>query len=182
LGVFGAFKYPHNALNFSAYVLQNGVRIPIDQHIVKLKRSEFDIIVDMPNKEGVFINISYSSNTYNGALKNTPVNDLKGFTEVAFFELWKNQNQELLVSDIQPNFWFIDSRANHRFSSYEWVNNRYISTRKVSKIYDTNKNIGYNVTEAKKPLYLTFIQFDSEGDNFRKKELMRTEFKIEWID
>tara|TARA_R110002050_G_scaffold297339_2_gene458633 strand:+ start:49555 stop:50184 length:630 start_codon:yes stop_codon:yes gene_type:complete len=172
--------YPKS--NFSAYIIQNGKRLPIDKHVVQLKREPFEVVVDMPDKNGVFVNVSFNAGTYNGALRNVQVADLKGFQNVAMYEVWKNPNQELLVSDDQPSYWFIDSRINHRFSYYDWVNNRYIGTREVQYVYDVNMNIKYEIKDVKKSLYLTFIQFYTENENYRAKELMRHEFKIEWIN
>lgn len=173
-------KFP--AHHFKAYIVQDGKQLPINYHVVDVKRKPFQIVVDMPDKEGVFVNVSFSKNTYKNALKNVPFKDLNGFSESAIYEVWKNPNNELLVSNTKPSFWFIESRLNHRFSDYEWVNNRYICTRQVNAIYDVNLHKEVDFRDLSTPMYLTFIKFKKIGDDFRGEELMRHEFKIQWID
>jgi len=173
-------KFP--AHHFKAYIVQDGKQLPINYHVVDVKRKPFQIVVDMPDKEGVFVNVSFSKNTYKNALKNVPFKDLNGFSEAAIYEVWKNPNNELLVSNTKPCFWFIESRLNHRFSDYEWVNNRYICTRQVNTIYDVNLHKEVDFRDLSTPMYLTFIKFKKIGDDFRGEELMRHEFKIQWID
>jgi hypothetical protein len=172
-------KFPVH--HFIAYIKQNGKQLPINYHVVKVKREPFEIVVDMPDKEGVFVNISFSKNTYKNALKNIPFDNLQGFSEPAIYEVWKNPNKELLVSNTRPCFWFIESSLNHRFSNYEWVNKRYICTRKVDAIYDINKHKAIEFKDLDTPIYLTFIKFKKIGDNYRAEELMRHEFKVEWV-
>lgn len=173
-------KFP--AHHFKAYIVQDGQQLPIKYHVVQVKRKPFQIIVDMPDKEGVFVNASFSKNTYKNALKNVPFKDLNGFSEAAIYEVWKNPNKELLVSNTKPCFWFIESRLNHRFSDYEWVNKRYICTRQVDVIYDVNVHEEVDFKQLDAPMYLTFIKFKKIGEDFRGEELMRHEFKIEWVD
>ncbi len=180
--ILGATPPKFPAHHFKAYIVQDGKQLPINYHVVEVKRKPFQIIVDMPDKEGVFVNASFLKNTYKNALKNVPFKDLNGFSEAAIYEVWKNPNNELLVSNTKPCFWFIESRINHRFSDYEWVNKRYICTRQVDVIYDVNVHEEVDFKQLSVPMYLTFIKFKKIGEDFRGEELMRHEFKIEWVD
>jgi hypothetical protein len=168
--------------HFKAYIIQNGIQLPIEQHVVKLKRAPFQIVVDMPDKEGVFISASFNSGTYKQALKNVSSSKLNSFSEVAIYELWKNPNNELFVEGTHPQFWFIDSPSKSRFNSYEKVNGRYICNRSVDHFYDMDAHIEIPVSETNRPLFLTFIKFSVEGENYRSQELMRHSFKVEWED
>jgi hypothetical protein len=172
--------YPKH--HFNAYIIQDGKQLSIDQHVVKVKRAPFQIIVDMPDKKGVFVSASFFRDTFKQALRNVSSNDLPGFSKEALFELWKNPNNELLVSSNNPNFWFIETPANHRFSSYEYVNNRYLCSRTVDFIYDIDMHKNKSLANMDMSLYLTFIKFEPDEENYRSKELMRHEFKIEWVD
>lgn len=168
--------------HFSAYIMQDGQQIPIDQHIAKVRRAPFSIVIEMQDKEGVFVSGSFNSSTYSQAIKNIPSNKLEGFKKEAIYELWKNPDNELLIEGQNPNFWFIDSPTEHRFSSYEKVNGWIICERKVSHFYDLEKHQRLELSNVSKPLYLNFIKFKQEGENYRSLELMRHGFKIEWID
>ena len=170
---------PHH---FMAYIIQDGKQLPIEKHVVQAKKSPFQIVIDMPETKGVFVSASFKPNTYNPALKNVEVSKLPGYKDVAIYELWKNPNNELFVEGSTPSFWFINSPSKHRFSYYEKINNRFICTREVEKFYDLDKHNEISFSKIKNSLYLTFVKFEREGDNYRSKELMRHNFKIEWID
>lgn len=170
---------PHH---FMAYIVQDGKQIPIENHIARLQKAPFQVVVDMPGKEGVFVSVSQKSQTYNMALKNVTVDKLPGFQDSAVYELWKNVNNELLIGGAQPNFWFIETAAKHRFNSYEKINGRYICHRNVDKIYDIYANTEIPIKSISGKLYFTFIKFEEQGGNVRYKELMRHNFKVEWID
>jgi hypothetical protein len=167
---------------FMAYIVQDGVILPIDEHVVKVKKKPFVIVLDMPDKSGVFVNAAFQSSTFNSALRNAETSSLKGFDEVAMYESWGNPLAEVLISQNRPMFWFIDSRANNRFSDYEHVNERYLCNRNVKVFYDTKEHVEIPIQQMRKPVFITFLKFSAEGENYRKKELMRHEFKIEWID
>lgn len=167
---------------FMAYIVQDGVVLPIDEHVVKVKKKPFVIVVDMPDKTGVFVNSSFHSSTFNSALKNAKTSSLRGFEEVAMYESWGNPWNEILISQNRPMYWFIDSKAKNRFSDYEHVNERYLCNRNVEVFYDTKEHLEIPAQQMDKSVYFTFLKFSVEGDNYRKKEVMRHEFKIEWVD
>ena len=167
---------------FMAYVVQDGVRLPIDEHVVKVKKAPFEIVLDLPNKQGVFVHVSYNKTTFNRALRNEDLTNLPGFEKTAIFELWNNPDKNLLLADNQPMYWFIESKSKARFSSYEIINDRHICERKVSNIYDVDTHERRDLSTMSSPVYVTFLKFDEQGKNYRYKEVMRHEFKIEWVE
>jgi hypothetical protein len=169
-----------NNLHFSAYVIQDGKQLPIDQHIVRAKKSPFQIVIEMNDGRGVFVSSSLKSSTYNQAIRNVSPEKLNGFKDMANYELWKNPLNELLIEGSGPNFWFIDSPSKHRFSFYEKVNGKFICTRQVDYLYDLKKHEVIPLASISKPLYFTFIMFASKEEDYRHVELMRHGFKIEW--
>ena len=88
----------------------------------------------------------------------------------------------MLISKTKPNFWFIETAAKSRFSSYEKVNGRYICSREVEQLYDVDLHKKVPLGEVKGDVYFTFIKFEANGENIRNRELMRHNFKIKWID
>ncbi len=172
----------YTAHHFMAYIVQDGKQIPIENHIAKVKKAPFKVVVDMPDKTGVFVNISNEGGTFHSGLKNVSASKLKGFSKPAIYEYWKNSNKELLISKTKPNFWFIETAAKSRFSSYEKVNGRYICSREVEQLYDVDLHKKVPLGEVKGDVYFTFIKFEANGENIRNRELMRHNFKIKWID
>ena len=173
-------QYPPH--HFSAYIVQDGKRLYTYHQVVKVKRKPFNIVVDMPDKEGVFVSIAFNRKTYKAALDNVIWTDLMGFKNAALPEMWGNPNNELLVSDFSPYYWYIESKVNNKFSSYQRINNRYVCRRRVEVLYDMDVHKYRKLEDIGMSLYFTFLKFRVEGDNARAEELMRHEFKIEWID
>ncbi len=173
-------QYPEH--HFAAYVMQDGVRLNTDHQVVKVKRKPFVIIVDLPDKEGVFVNISFNNNTFNQALENIPVRKLDGFKNTGLPELWRNPNGEIFVSDESPCYWFIETKYINKFSEYQYINKRYYCRREVFRFYDMDVHEEKHLYSMISPVYFTLIKFKSIEDNKRSSELMRHAFKIEWID
>jgi hypothetical protein len=173
---FGQYP-PHH---FSAYVVQNGVHLETHLQEVVVKRAPFTVVVDCPDSEGVFVNVSFEKKTFKGALENVPVWKLPGFYNTALPELWNNPDGELFVAYAYPMYWFIESPKKHRFTLFQKINNRYVCERNVEKLFDMDFRQEIRIEDVTQPLYFTFIKFEVEGDNARVKELMRHEFMIVW--
>ena len=167
---------------FMAYVIQGGKQLYIDKHVVKVKKAPFQVVVDMFEKDGVFVYASFNGETYEKGIQNTSVQNLYGFKNTAIYEVWKNPNEELCIDGNSPNFWFIDSPTKHRFTSYENINGRYLCVRNINHFYNMKTGQEIDVKNVNGPLYFTFIKFKQEGANYRSKELMRHGFKIELED
>jgi hypothetical protein len=60
------------------------------------------------------------------------------------------------------------------------VNGKYICSRQVNSFYDLKRHETIAISAINKPLFLTFIKFESKGEDYRYLELMRHGFKIEW--
>ena len=180
--VIGYAKAQYPPHHFSAYIVQDGKRLSTYHQVVKVKRKPFEIVVDMPDKEGVFVSIAFNRKTYNKALENGVWQDLLGFKNPALPELWGNPEKELLVSDFSPYYWYIESRLKNKFSGYDKINNRYVCSRTVDVLYDVDVHKQRPLETIGMSLYFTFIKFRVEEDNARAEELMRHHFKIQWID
>lgn len=172
----------NNPYRFSAYIVQNGKQLYIDEHVVKVKKEPFQIVMDLPDRDGIFVNASFSDKTFNQLLTNVPWKKISGFSEVAIQEVWNNPTGELMVSKTRPSYWFIHSEKHHRFTSYEFLNERYLCIRDVNFLYDMETKKEVAIKDVNRPLYLGFIKFATLEDNRRASEIMRHEFKIEWID
>ena len=172
----------YEEVRFSTYIVQNGKRLEINQHVVEVKRASFEIVFDLPDSEGIFVNSSFNPKTYQQVLSNVPVKSISGFSKTAMVEMWKNPNGELLISNTKPSFWFINSAKEHRFSSYHKLNERFICTRKVAVLYDVDNHKEIKLSEVNLPLYLSFIKYIPNSENSRGREMMRHELKIVWTD
>lgn len=183
LGVMCIGAIPsYEEVRFSTYIVQNGKRLEVNQHVVEVKRSSFEIVFDMPDSEGVFVNTSFNPKTYQQVLSNIAVKNIQGFKSTAMAEMWRNPNGELLVSDNKPSFWFIDSAKKHRFSSYHKVNERFLCERHVDVLYDVDNHKGITLSSVIQPLYLSFIKYIPNSEGTRGREMMRHELKIVWVD
>ena len=182
LPIFFGSHTLNNPYRFSAYIVQDGEKLYIDEHVVKVKKAPFQIVMDLPDREGVFVNASFSEKTFNQLLTNVRWEKISGFSKVAIQEVWNNPTGELIVSKTQPCYWFIHSERHHRFTSYEHLNERYMCIRDVNFFYDLENKKEVAIEDVNTPLYLGFIKFATLGENRRASEIMRHELKIEWIE
>jgi hypothetical protein len=165
---------------FSAYVMQYGKKVPIQDHALTLARDSFSVVIDMPTKEGVFVHASFNSDTYYMVLDNVPYAQIPNFQPVALFEMWNNPYQELIVTNERPQYWFIESSKKHRFSYYNNINGRYLCVKNVHQLYDPEQQMVVPLNQVKQPLFLSFISFSTAGGNRRVDEIMRHELIIRW--
>lgn len=167
---------------FSAYVVQHGKKIEIKDHALTIYRDTFEIVVDAPNRGGVFVHVSFYDSTFVAVRDNKPFNKISNFQSPAIFEMWGNPYHELLICENKPQYWFIDSPRKHRFNHYEQRNGRYLCTKVIGQVYDVDYQTVIPLMMLDVPLYLSFVSFRLSGDDRRAEEIMRHEFMINWKD
>lgn len=167
---------------FSAYILQYGKKVDIKNHALSINRDTFEIVVDAPDRGGVFVHVSFHDSTFVAVRDNRPFNSIPNFQSPAIFEMWRNPLNELLICEKQPQYWFIDSPHKHRFNHYELRNGRYVCTKVISQVYDVDFQTVIPLEMLDAPIYLSFVSFRFSEDNRRAEEIMRHELVINWKD
>jgi hypothetical protein len=182
---FGISAFPvqqHADANkvFKVTIHQNGELQKIKNNKVTLKPGPFDIIVEFSEPMGVFANASYNKETYKLALKNTPIDKLRGFLETGIADARFNKEREIYIADEAPNYWYYDTDTDNRFNSVEKSGNKIICKRTVEKTFDTSTDSTINIADLDKTLYLVFMSIVDNDSTTDKKEIQRQCIAIKW--
>jgi hypothetical protein len=130
---------------------------------VYLKKEAFAIETTLNKLDGVFVNSSYDSIVYQGALqRNLP--DFQTIGWKVSVETEFNKDQELLIQDQESYcYWFYDPKEYdwHRFDSViVRKGSTIIGTKTVRQFYNLEQGKNLSLLEVPKKLYLTFFSIN----------------------
>jgi len=130
---------------------------------VYLKKDTFLIMTALDKLDGVFLNSSFDSVVYQGALKrNLP--DFQTIGWKVSVETEFNKDQELLIQDQESYcYWFYDPKEYdwHRFDSViVRKGSTIIGTKTVRQFYSLDPGKNLTLMEVPKKLYLTFFSIN----------------------
>jgi hypothetical protein len=130
---------------------------------VYLKKDTFLIMTALDKLDGVFVNNSFDSVVYQGALKrNLP--DFQTIGWKVSVETEFNKDQELLIQDQESYcYWFYDPKEYdwHRFDSViVRKGSTIIGTKTVRQFYSLDQGKNLTLMEIPKKLYLTFFSIN----------------------
>jgi hypothetical protein len=177
----GGQKIPAEANGFSVTIEQDGKPVKINNKIVVLKPSAFDIVINIPAPMSLLLNASFDTKTYKPATENKHLDELFGFKETGMAEGRFNSDKEMYVLDEAPSYWYYDSDKDHRFNAVEHVGNRIICKRTVENLYNPVTEVGTKVTDNNKPLYLVFLTAKPGQDRTERIEVQRQCLEINWV-
>lgn len=165
---------------FDVYFVQGGKQIDVSNNKVTLENKPFDIMVVMPKDSVVFVNASFEDASYKKALKGAAFNEIPGFEELGMAESLNNADNDILLDNKAPMYWYYDSPEDCRFNKVEVNGNIATCTRSVSKLYLVGRISGNGLDIAldkvKEPLYLVFA---SRGYIFSTNDFKK-QVKITW--
>lgn len=150
--------------SFKIEFLQGGQTFRGDSTLViKLKKEPFVIAVELNKLDGVFVNSSFDSVVYQGALqRNLP--DFQTIGWKVSVETEFNKDQELLIQDQESYcYWFYDPKEYdwHRFDSViVRKGSTIIGTKTVRQFYSLDQGKNLTLMEIPKKLYLTFFSIN----------------------
>jgi hypothetical protein len=130
---------------------------------VYLKKDTFLIMTALDKLDGVFMNSSYDSIVYQGALqRNLP--DFQTIGWKVSVETEFNKDQELLIQDQESYcYWFYDPKEYdwHRFDSViVRKGSTIIGTKTIRQFFSIEQGKNVTLMEVPKKLYLTFFSIN----------------------
>lgn len=133
LAMMGACLAPQSEDPFTITIRQGGEEIPERDGGTELERAPFEIVIRMREKGAVCLHVSTNSDVAR-ALKDTDrLDDISAFElGKGFAERRRNQDEDLLVDADGFHCLYLESAADHRFSTVVEQQDGWTCTRKVS--------------------------------------------------
>lgn len=157
---------------------QNGKFIKPLKDKIQFKKEPFAVIIELPKNWGLIINASYKDSisklTFEGKVPEV-FND----NSVIAVDLF-NREATLYLSNDSSNAWYHVSDEEHTFNEVEVLNGGHKCRRMVTKIYDADTSINYEIKDMNEFIYLTFAGVNLEGEEPRVPFLIGQNLKIEW--
>ncbi len=164
----------------SIYFMQDGKRIDVQSNKVTLEKKPFDIVVVIPKDTNLLVNASFIADSYKAAKKGAAHSAIPGFTALGMAEVMNNADNELLIDNAAPMFWYYDSDADMRYNAATISGGVLTGTRTVKQFYivtpASGKGIIVPVAEVPDPLYIVF----AEQGHWSNKNAFCLPVKIEW--
>ena len=157
------FTFEVYAQTFAIEFTQGGQAIKVENGAVHLRKEPFVIHTTLNKLDGVFVNSSYDSIVYHGALqRNLP--DFQTIGWKVSVETEFNKDQELLIQDQESYcYWFYDPKEYdwHRFDSViVRKGSTIIGTKTIRQFYSLDQGKNLTLIEVPKKLYLTFFSIN----------------------
>lgn len=165
--------------DFSVQVLQRGEERAVIDHSVRLQKKAFTIVVHFSKPMGILVGAALNDRTWLPAVRREAIDDLPAFRETGMAEGRFNDQNDILLSDRAPSYWYYENPDDHRFNTVRVDKNGITAFREIESFYDVSTRASIPVARAEAPLYLVFISYE-HGENWERKEIHRQCVKIEW--
>ena len=165
--------------HFRISVEQDNVIKEINNHIVELEKKPFTIIVSFIGFDSIFVNASFTHESYIAALNGEPVDTIKGLQSPAMNEELFNKEALIYISEKSPNYWYYTNDNDHRFSEVIKKSEIYLCRRNVASVYVTDKNKKIDIADIPaNEIYLVFMKAEWNKDYSKKIEIKREYLKL----
>ncbi|HOP28737.1 MAG TPA: hypothetical protein P5120_01690 [Spirochaetota bacterium] len=165
------------------FIEQAGNRINIKENTAEIRRIPFSFIINFSRPDSIFINASFSSESFNNALAGLPLDELIGFRNPGIDEEPFNKQNILHVSNAAPNLWYYTDDTDHRFNLIKKYEKGIICQRNIHSIADIDSE--GQKTELNKLkngiIYLVIVTVDWNEDYTKMIEKSRKMIKLRFI-
>ena len=166
--------------HFRIYIEQDGIPQEIRDNRVNLQKRPFEIIVHFAKPDSIFVNASFSDESFQAALEGRPHPEIPGFQEPGMVEELFNRDETLMIVDTAPHYWHYSDRYDHRFSEVIFADAYLICKKKISYLTIGEKKEKpveiENIHED--TIYLVFMKLEWTRDFAEKVEYKRTVLEI----
>lgn len=161
---------------------QNGKAVPIVKHQASLKAAPFDLVLNLPRKAGVLLNVSLAPAVYKRAAagkrlnKGLPMGPGTGMAEHP-----RNPKRVLWSTSQGSHYLYHQSATEHRFSSVRVSGEQLVGTRRVEAVVDVHgKRRRLTVAQLKgRSLYLVALRsrYTAKGSQEVWRDYLRLTFR-----
>lgn len=161
---------------FSVGIQQDGRDVPIQDHQVVLQKKTLTIVLYFPRPEGILLNASFSSESYEKAKRGEPFDQIPGFTDLGMAEENFNPQTLLIVSKTAPHYWHYHQDGDHRFNDITQRNGMFVCRRIIAQIMNrdtTPQKLTLVKDLPEQELYLVFMKTEWSQDFTQQFEKQR---------
>ncbi len=165
------------------FIEQAGNRIDIKDNTAEIRRIPFSFIINFSRPDSIFINASFSSESFNNALAGLPLSDLIGFRNPAIDEEPFNKQNLLHISNDTPNLWYYTDDTDHRFDLIKKHDKGIICQRNILALADLDSDSQKTELSRLKNgiIYLVIVTVDWNEDYTKMIEKTRKLIKLKFI-
>lgn len=145
---------------FGIGIEQNGRAMPLEDHEIILQRAPFTIVLTFPGQEGILINASVTSETFDAAQAGKTLAAMQGFSDLGMAEEAFNPRALLMLSTSAPHFWYYAHEGEHRFNDVARQEKTVVCRRIIANVMyrDVSKQITSIRDIPEAHLYLVFLK------------------------
>ena len=146
---------------FSVGIEQEGRPVAIVDHVARLRKRPFTIVLSFPGIHKIMVNASIRANLASAVRAGRPVGSVLPLPRAGFPEDLFNPKQMVFVADDGYNYWYYGNPDVHKYDRAVRENGRYTCRRLVAN-YSTGSSapIAPITRLGGDVLYLTFVEVD----------------------
>ncbi len=169
-----------NFQHFKVEIYQDGLKRNTEGQQVILERKPFEIYVHFTGQDSIFVNASYSPESYEKSVNGSVFTDITGFRETEITESLFNRDEILYISNNSPHFWHYTSDKEHRFNEVLKNNGIIICKRKISNIVNLDGEIKkISISDMDEDvIFLVIMKMQWSPDFSTRMELKRQSMKL----
>lgn len=176
--IFSEHTSEEKIIPLKVYIEQNGIRQTVTNNEVALDKKPFNIVFVLKKPDGILISSSFDKITYEKALKKEALSNLPCYQNTGMAEGLFNKDNEVMISDEAPSYWFYDNDKEHRFNTVIKSRDSLVCTRTINQVYIIDKEESLSIEKINNPLYFVFINSSDPGSSNKTEE--REMIKINW--
>lgn len=164
--------------DYQVYIKQNNQIQMLKRGVFALERSAFSFQFRFSEPMGIYINASYSSESYEAAKAGKDIKEIPGFSGQKHIFDQKNEEQELLVDNQDYSHYYFKDTSDHSFTGVNYYGEKITCERVISKII-TNNGQEKAVNDLDKRIYIVIVHME-KNKNGQEEENKRSFFIIEF--
>jgi hypothetical protein len=164
---------------FSVSIEQDGVTVPPKDHVVRIRKDTFGIVVRFPVPDEILVNASFNPASFDAARDGKPFKEIPGFFDLGMAEGTFNEGLFLFVSDHAPNAWYYKNENDHRFDSVTLDAGIITCRRTIARVIFQDSDKAVAVKDLTRTgLYLVFMHTEWTADYSEQIETRRDYLEI----
>lgn len=139
-------------------VFQFGKEIKAINSVYELKPDEFSLHFNVDNTDSFLVGSTFDEDVYRSAQGQADL-EVAWYANTGLAEDLFNPKKQIFISNDAPNYWYFDSKKDHRFDK-DPIGNliKWTAKRTINHFYDLDNDKKNKTKDLKKSIYLIFYK------------------------